>query len=740
MNGGTLTVNSEMLVYMGRENGSSGNITLNGGTFTAAHIHKGGNGGTITFDGGTLKANATYGDNGGIIQNDTGIEVVVAENGGTIDTGGYNVTYGKNTTTKSGVASDGGMKFQGGGSVTVTGDASNPRLSYNGRTTVEVGTTLYVPTATIGGGFAATIPSGLAEGIYKIVEITGDAAFPDDVLANSELPSDPKARFFLSSDKKAIYCAYFDSTDKSVWTGVKDSNLLDSDNWLGGVPTAENGRAAIIGIAEPATFVCPPGFSPVSITFPAGSAKVTIEGEGEISGIAAITNLSNASHEFKVPVSGGTVDLVNVSMYCTFTGGFTVVNPVLTNSPLSNSARGMSGDWTITGEGYVTVPYCRVQTDSTVYVTAPMGNGALENLLVSTNATFRAAIVTLPANGVVQSDYIQIGYNNYGTVVFDEVVAESDSAMTRLAFSQAAPGVLRIGKFTNNAKQHVRLNDLTFVMGAGGFVYGNDSSAGTSDWYSFMVGAGADATIWPSADYTIGLNGNDSRDPKSSSNERRDFGIGYTGTDDSVLTLQTSDYDNRNVPRKVTIDGVIYSNNSSGIRGKMRVCGCGEVLFNSYSRFGKGITVEDTATLSVNAGCAPGKGDVTMNSGATLSLPEKGSVTLCGNLALAAGSKLAFAISGVGDSPKVAMASDKTVDVSGVTAENPVKVSFSTPGGSKIHSFEPYVLIQGAGLAAGDLEKFALADNQPAWVDRLAVVDGDLVLVAKAPGLSISVR
>jgi hypothetical protein len=86
------------------------------------------------------------------------------------------------------------------------------------------------------------------------------------------------------------------------------------------------------------------------------------------------------------------------------------------------------------------------------------------------------------------------------------------------------------------------------------------------------------------------------------------------------------------------------------------------------------------------------------------------------------------------------MASGKKVDVSGVTTANPVKVSFSTPGLNKIHSFEPYVLIQGAGLAASDLEKFALADNQPAWVESLAVVDGDLVLVAKRPGLSISIR
>ena len=528
----------------------------------------------------------------------------------------------------------------------------------------------------------------------------------------------------------------------SIWTGVKDSNLLDPDNWLGGVPTAENGRAAVIGVAEPATFVCPAGFSPVSITFSPGSAKVTIEGEGEISGIAAITNLSNASHEFKVPVSGGTVDLVNVSMYCTFTGGFTVANPVFTNSPERNLARGIAGNWTVTGEGYVTVPFNKIYS-GVFHVTAPMGNEALVALLVAEGATFRAAIATLPANGYVESNYILIGYRNGGTVIFDELVAESATAMTKLAFSQESTGIIRIGKFTNNAKQNVRLNDLTFVIGEGGLCYGPDSSNGTTDWYSTAVGAGTDATIWPSADYTIGLNGNDSRDSKSSSNERRDFGLGHTnsGADSSELTLYTSDYDDHSIPRKVTIDGVIYSNTSgAGVAGKMRVRGCGEVLFNSYSRFGHGITVEDTATLSVNAGCAPGKGNVTMNSGTTLSLPETGSVTLGGNLTLAAGTKLAFAIGGVGDSPKVAMASGKTVDVSGVTAENPVKVSFSTPGGSKMHSFEPYVLIQGAGLAAGDAEKFALADNQPAWVDRLAVVDGDLVLVAKAPGLSISVR
>ena len=584
----------------------------------------------------------------------------------------------------------------------------------------------------------------LADGEYTLISATHSiSADPSKILVAGTAVAGKVATASIDGNSLKLTVSSEYTGPDSIWTGVKDSNLLDPDNWLGGVPTAENGRAAVIGVAEPAAFVCPAGFSPVSITFPAGSAKVTIDGVGEISGIVAITNLSNASHEFKVPVSGGTVDLVNISMYCTFTGGFTVATPVFTNSVERNLARGIAGDWTVTGEGFVTVPFNKIYS-GVFHVTAPMGSEALANLLVAEGATFRAAIATLPANGYVESNYILIGYRNGGTVIFDELVAESATEMKKLAFSQESTGIIRIGKFTNNAKQNVRLNDLVFVMGAGGLCYGPDSSNGTTDWYSTAVGAGLDATIWPSADYTIGLNGKDGSDPKSSSNTRRDLGLGYAnnGADSSELILYTSDYDDHSVPRKVTIDGVIYSNVSAGygLAGKVRVRGCGEVLFNSYSRFGHGITVEDTATLSVNAGCAPGKGNVTMNSGTTLSLPETGSVTLGGTLTLAAGTKLAFAIGGVGDSPKVAMASGKTVDVSGVTAANPVKVSFSTPGGSKIHSFEPYVLIQGAGLAAGDLEKFALADNQPAWVDRLAVVDGDLVLVAKAPGLSISVR
>ena len=576
-----------------------------------------------------------------------------------------------------------------------------------------------VASFTQSGGIRVKIDGApLADGEYTVLSATSAmTALPAKIVPGGTALAGKAVSFAVDGKNlKMTVSSTYDGPD-SIWTGAKDSNLLDSGNWLGGVPTAGNGRAAIIGTAESAVLACDGEFDPVSITFPAGSAKVTIAGEGSIAGILAITNLSPVMQEFKIPVSGGTVDIYNSSMYCRFSGGFTVVNPVLVNSPESNGARGMSGRWTIMGEGWVAIPYSKIQADSTIYVSAPMGGGALQNLFVSEGSTFRASEVKLPANGAVQSDYIQIGYRNDGTVEFDDLVAESASAMARLAFAQESSGILRIGKFTDNAKQQVRLNDLTFVMGAGGFAYGADSSDGTTDWYSFSVGLGLDATIWPSADYTIGMNGNDASSPKDPSNTRRDFGIGYSNSDDSVLIIQTSDYDDRAASRKVTVNGVIYSNNSSGTRGKVRVCGCGEVVFNSYSRFGRGITVEDTATLSVNAGCAPGVGTVTMNAGTTLALPEHGTVTLGGRLTLAPGTSMEFKVDGAENA--VLAVPSLTLNATGA---NPVKVRMAA--GSSVRPGKAYTLLSGGGLAEGDETKFALADG-----DRgaLSASGGDLV-------------
>ncbi len=712
MNGGTLTVNSEKWVYMGRESGSSGNIALNGGTFTAKHIHKGGNGGTITFNGGTLKANASYGDEGGIIQNDTGIKVVVAANGGTIDTGGYNVTYGKNTTTKSGVANDGGLKFQGGGSVTVTGSASNPRLTYNGRTTVAVGTTLKVPTATIGGGFAATIPSGLAEGIYKIVEITGDAAFPDDVLANSELPSDPKARFFLSSDKKAICCAYVDLTDKSVWTGAKDSNLLDGDNWLGGVPTAENGQPAVIGVVSAATLACDDAFSPVSITFLAGSAAVTISGEGSIEGIAAVTNLSAASHTINAPVrftSGINVkqnavgyDTIGNS-HVTLAGGAYAAAGKTIDADYSVAVFGRyyfanTSAWTAT-EDDTNGKRKAVAAGSYLYV--PLA-GNMNNLYVGKGATIDIGKVTHSVSNN------RLSWRNYGEMIVTNLTFTGSG--DRFVTSHQTDG---IGTFKFEA--------VTCSMSGNWFYLGDATEAGN---HVFYIGAGGMKFANASGTPCFSIGRNYAGNTETVRPWYSDFTIAdRAGGDYSLVFYRNVTFctdDENGVGRTITIDAKTRGNGDAGTVN-LTVSGSGKVKVNSASSVNiqPAVTVTDTATLAIKPGKGLGESAMTVNSGATLEIPQSGTVTLAGNLTLANGAALAFKLDGDNETT-LALASGKTLAATAKVGIKFAEGSFPKPG-------REYTLVSAANLAAGDEAKFSL----PAG-DRgaLSVKDGKLVYTA----------
>ncbi|MBO7684001.1 MAG: hypothetical protein J6T51_04675 [Kiritimatiellae bacterium] len=512
----------------------------------------------------------------------------------------------------------------------------------------------------------------------------------------------------------------------SIWTGAKDANLLDGDNWLGGVPTAENGRPAIIGVVHAATLVADRDFNPVSITFPEGSAKVTIAGTGTIGGIAAITNFSALAHEFKVPVSGGTVDLVNASMSCTFTGGFTAVNPVFANSAEAENARGFSGSWTVTDGSWSAISNMVVSSDGNVYL--PNGIGDIKEIAVRSGGTLHASKASYPMGSATY-----LCRKCDGVVEIDELEAIGTVELTA-PFNQTSSGILRVGKFLNNATKFVRLNNMTVVMGAGGFVYGLDANSNPAAWDGFVVGGGDDATIWPSADYSIGLNANASGDAKSSSNARNDFGIGYSQGDSSVLTLHTTDYDDRTTPRTVTVDGVMYSTkrNSVTMMGAVRVYGCGKVVFNSYSTFGKGITVYDTATLAVSAGCRPGSGMVTMNAGTTFEVAESGTVSLGDELKLADGAALGFnftkrvvpTLDMTGKTVTLGENGTVVVKVSAVDGERP-------KGGAN-------VLTVGGNFAGANV---SLAEGAPKWVNGVSVnADGNIVLDVKPMGLVVIIE
>ena len=88
--------------------------------------------------------------------------------------------------------------------------------------------------------------------------------------------------------------------DPRAWTGLAgDGNLSTPGNWYGGVVPND---VAIIKCVTPATLTVGTAFAPNAILFPLGCAELVIEGDG-ISGISAITNLSEATQTFTAPVA-----------------------------------------------------------------------------------------------------------------------------------------------------------------------------------------------------------------------------------------------------------------------------------------------------------------------------------------------------------------------------------------------------------------------------------------------------
>jgi fibronectin-binding autotransporter adhesin len=159
----------------------TGELNLNGGTFTTVSI-KGNANGTVNFNGGVLKAAA---DSTELLS--SSLVCNVKAGGATIDTNGVNVTAGA-SLLHGGLAteSDGGLKKVGDGMLTLTG-----ALSYQGDTTVNQGaltltTALNTPNAEVyvASDAILSVPSLVADtltigGAPRTANMANAAAVPE---------------------------------------------------------------------------------------------------------------------------------------------------------------------------------------------------------------------------------------------------------------------------------------------------------------------------------------------------------------------------------------------------------------------------------------------------------------------------------------------------------------------------------------------------------------------------------
>ena len=621
---GTVDLGTKKLMLCDNTNGKATVNVKNGAVVTMGCVAYGtGTGGaTMTIDGGTVKAGA---DNSDFMPALANLDVYVGENGATFDTDGHIITIGENLKDVSGKT--GSVRFVGGGIATLSAAGE-----YTGVTTVEVGTTLHVPSpAGVGGGFAVSVPAETpATGTYSLLVCDGEGAFTAAVLDGVAAPAG--ATLSLSRDGKVVLCTYGDGGP--VWIGGTSGSLSDAANWgNNAVPGA--GTNCVIGVSGAATLTVGDSFAASSITFPADSAAVTINAAaGEsITGIVAITNLSlTTSHTNNVPVHfAGNIQVKQAAdhydhrtlPHVTFAGGaYAGAGGSIETGSTVNWSRCIFGEYSLgnTEDSRLTAPVysnCRpaVTDNSTLYV--PFA-GRLTELYVGVGA--KVFIGDMALDG-------RLLYQNYGEVVVTNMtVTGSSDVFVSHNQGTTTPGVFKFESVTNSlSSKWFYLSDYNaasknvFYIGAGGLNF-------TSDTASYCLGnqKGTDNldTIRPwYSDFTIADGGNEY-------NVAFDYGATFCTDDEG------------GIGRTITI----ASGTRAAYASPVVVSGSGTLKVNKpcQNAVQPQVVVTDTATLEYAAGASLGTGPLTLGTGTTfvvasadlpipvasLTLPESGKATI----------------------------------------------------------------------------------------------------------------
>ena len=694
--GGHITLSSES-----SQNGDPCFLNLFGGVLETRYVAHGSGSGlaTVNFDGGTLKAQTP----GTLISAHNKLEVIVGPKGGTIDSAGVAVTIAEPLT------GTGGMTFAGGGTVTL-----NTVPAYSGKTTVELGTSLVVPSTIAGESLEVTIPEGLESGLYKVVAISGSGVFSDDVLSAVTLPAGGRLRLFLNAAKTEIWCTYAVLGDH-VWIGGANGSLNVDGNWFpSGVPSGDN---AVILNETAASLTNPEGsaFAPKSIKFHADTAPVTISGAA-ISGVSTIVNYSENQVEFENAVAFvEDIDVVQDPGAIKFTCGATGVGLA--------RATDIHGTYNLTGfENRVEHGGTTVKSDG-VYnlpnATFHKHNGDF-HIDVGGKAQVKDARIAASAGRTL------LGTNDGEFKVDGEFVVEGNGG-TPTHYTGGGTGTFIVNKIRVNQGANIvpmgAVGSKT-VIGAGGIIRG-EGYVRVSNNGSHWIGSCADWTMYYNE---LGVN----------TAEDKFVVYKHNSSTESTVTFDTTDFYDGTIGRTITCESLIGAvNAASAEKFKVNVTGCGKFVFantvDNANIFSGGLTVSNSATVEVMANAWPGKGDVTLEDTSTLQVAESGTVTLGGNLTLADGAALAFNFTDKTTHPVLAMADGKTVTLG---SQSNVIVKISSKGDLRPKG-GTYTLTSGGKFADATA---LLASDSPRWVKGVKVVDGEIVLETRGTGTALYIR
>ena len=487
------------------------------------------------------------------------------------------------------------------------------------------------------------------------IRIAGDAAIPDgeytlfstttplpsgfDTKINLVLPDGSSAtRRLYTTDSCKLILMLGEGSLPSVWTGAaNDGKMNTPGNWLNGtVPYA--GAAVFIPATAGTLYNDIEEFAPASVTFGYGNGVVTIEGNA-ISGVAAITNLSSASHTINAPVAfADKILVVQGAMSWEQKSGTSVrfAGGVTGTTFADGTARYLDGAFSLsTGAGWVANTQGsnnRWGLPTGSWLTLPEATDTCE-LTLGDSSTAGGAFTT----GVLRTSARLLCWN-YGEYV---VTNEFEAVFPEEAFLYCGHNDISNGKF--------KFEKITLSGGTGsnpilkfGNAYSSTADTGTQQFYIGRGGLCFAEEACNTLRYEAG-------GAKNNATVRIDPWHGdYTihtksASDPTDFTVSTKTYfgttDESGKACTVTDEGVIASYDV----GEIHIDGKGTFVVNAVGKATCPATVHGGSgtTLAIKAGKKLTTGLITVNSGATLQVSKSGTVSL-GGLMLKSGATLGF--------------------------------------------------------------------------------------------------
>ena len=779
IDGGEVSLPNGSVFFFGgsiAEKNFQGNQTsllyLNGGVLTVQSVGYGASHSKarmgMYFNGGTLRAAVNHDDFIAIYNRDNSHgNVRVLAPGGTIDTNGHTINV-QQLLDPPGSGTSGDLIITGGGTYKQTG-----ATAYNGRTVVD-GSTKYIKNnassnlklvvksgssfqnaaalaSRVAGAsltfedgakfivdcanatngilstaaaidiqgaleitFSGTVPEG--HSAFPILRITGSGTFPTDILSHVTLASDVPSgvTLALSSDLKTISYNY--AVHDWYWTGAGDGRTFgDGANWLGG--NAPGASSDLLFVSAPATVENDiDDLSVASITFAPACPSMTITGKKvTIANAGVIENQGDVPQTFTSPVMfpGGinakhkiymnNLTLVNEGGRLVFAGGVTCPQ-----WNVSYDNRMMCGHWNCTntsiGVSGATNPRTTVYKNSSLVARELTGSQGLyimqgaavtnETMTVNSACVLSANAGELVVNGPINFPATSADKWTFSNRVGQEVPRFKARSLTLSGSFNAALGYAA----TASASAPV-----DWYLGEGGM-----NVRGTQHFFMHHTGDVLNIRPWK-CDTAINA--------PTGGNEYNVLQMNKSGI---ALNFFTDDEDG--VARTITLNGTIWAAAGGTVTAK----GSGTVAVKINQQFTANLSVSDTATYAIDAGCTNGIGTVTVGATATLKSVGAGRAGV-GGLTLADGATLAFEFTDKAVAPVLASATSATI-----TSTVNVKIvdGLRPKGGA-------YILTSGADFT----DKTVNLVDKPKWVKSVEVDEGgNLVLTAIPKGCMIIVK